>query len=82
MGKIQEIDFIRPDKVIGSRRAAVSPNPHVRLGRSPHRLIGFDAEGFVEFRDIGQGPEHAPFGGGVHVAEQAAPRFGAVSLPV
>src|SRR5436853_3439095 len=39
VGKIQEIDFIRPDKVIRSRGTIVSPDSHVRLGRSPHRLI-------------------------------------------
>ena len=50
-----------------------SPDANVIGVGPPHRLTGFDAERFVEFRHVGQRTEHTPFGRCMDVAQQAPP---------
>src|SRR5262252_3776619 len=40
--------------------------------RAPHGLSLFDSEGFIEFRNIGERADHAPFRRLICVAQQSA----------
>src|SRR5689334_20415904 len=61
-------------------RCSCSPDLHPHFRRPPHGLIGLHAEGFVEFRNVGERAEHAPFRRGMDVAQQIAPQPGFLFL--